>query len=249
MSLIESTSPSAGVLRIQLRDDAGRNCLSDGLCDGLTRELARAAADASIRCVVLCGGKTVFCGGAALEQLERLARGEPVVKELALPRTILTFPLPIVAAMRGDAIGGGLMLALYCDVIIACETSRYGFNFTDLGFTPGVGATALVPQAVGHFMASEMLYTAKSYRGRELTGSPLFNRIVPGDAVEPTALEIAMRIAEKPRHVLELLKKTLAAKRVEAFDTATPHEHAMHAECFALPETAARISALYVGRR
>jgi polyketide biosynthesis enoyl-CoA hydratase PksI len=244
MSAVESDRPSEGVLRLTLRE----HVLSDALCDGLAAALEGAAADPSVRCVVLGGGPDVFCAGAALEQLERLARGEPVVKEFALPRSVLAFPLPLIAALRGNAVGGGLMLALYCDVLVACETSRYGFNFTDLGFTPGVGATALVPRAVGHSLASEMLFTAKSYRGRELTHTGLFTHVVPKERVDALALDLAARMAEKPRRVLELLKRTLAAPRLAAFDAAVGNEHAMHEECFALPETAARIEAAYLRR-
>jgi len=236
------------VYRLTMRDDANGNRLDEGLLAPMLQALGILAARPDLKVVVLEGGQDVFCAGASLDFLRRLARREIAERAWAeLPRDFLSFPVPIVGAARGHAVGGGLMLALYCDVVVAADESRYGLNFSDLGFTPGMGATELLPELVGAHFASEMLLTGKLYRGRELHDKGLFNHIVPRQNVDGVVLELARRIAEKPRHVLSLLKDVLSAPRRRALQAALEREESMHAACFAAPGTAQLIEDHYLG--
>jgi polyketide biosynthesis enoyl-CoA hydratase PksI len=221
------------------------NRLSERLCDEFTGALADLAKDPALRVLILSGTPKVFCAGATLESLRRIAGGEVDVKDLTIARRILEFPVPVVGAIEGHAVGGGLLMAACCDITVASETSRYGLNFTDLGFTPGMGATALLPALVGPQFAAEMMMTAKFYKGRELKHRGLFTHIVPAAEVMPLALDLAARIAAKPRHVLEMLKETLSLPRRGALDSAIARESLMHRICFSRPETAALIEDSY----
>lgn len=138
------------------------------------------------------------------------------------------------------------MLALCCDILVASESSRYGVNFTNMGFTPGMGTTSLLPALVGHHFASEMMLTGKLYKGRELKGRGLFNYVVPAEEVLDVSLDIARRIAEKPRHVIEMLKETLSLPRRQALQEAVSREHLMHKICFSRSDTAAHIESTYL---
>ena len=99
--------------------------------------------------------------GSGVEELKQIAAGNLMVRDLSLPHQLLEFPVPTIAAMEGHAVGGGLVLALLCDVVVAASERRFGLNFTDLGLTPGMGSTRLLAELVGHHFAAEMLLTSR----------------------------------------------------------------------------------------
>jgi polyketide biosynthesis enoyl-CoA hydratase PksI len=235
-----------GLVEVRIDDEAAHNRLSDRLCRELMATLAQLRDDQTLRAVLLSGRPDVFCGGATQEALQSVSTGAVDVLDLRLPDQMLAFPVPIVGAIAGHAVGGGLVLALCCDVIVASETSRYGVNFTDLGFTPGMGTTALLPPLVGYHQALEMMLTAKLYRGVELRDGGLFNYVVPAADVHPTALDLARRMADKPRHVLELVKGTLAVARRQALHAGMWNEHLMHQISFHHPDAMRLIAENYV---
>ncbi len=245
MANILVTHLEDGIYEVQLNDVANQNRLSDAFNDELLATLDDLAQRRDLKVVLLTGQAEVFCAGAPLELLHDLLVGKREAKDLELPDRVLSFPLPVVAALQGHAVGGGLTLALCCDLLVAAENSRYGMNFTDMGFTPGIGTTVLLPAMVGHHFAAEMMMTAKLYKGRELQGRGLFNYVVEAEAVEGVALDLARRMAEKPRYVLELLKESMARPRCQTLQAAIEREHMMHKFCFEQPETAALIRENY----
>ncbi|HJZ96743.1 MAG TPA: polyketide synthase [Candidatus Solibacter sp.] len=244
-ALVRTDRSSEPVALLRIDDPATNNRLSERLCAEIEEALADLAGNRAIRVLLLSGSPRVFCAGATIESLRRIAGGEFHVRDLATARRILEFPVPVVAAVEGHAVGGGLLLAACCDITVASESSRYGVNFTDLGFTPGMGATALLPSLLGPQFAAEMMFTAKFYKGRELKHRGLFTHVVPSAQVLPRARGIADRIAVKPRHVLEMLKETLALPRRMALQGAVARESLMHRICFALPGTAKLIEDAY----
>jgi polyketide biosynthesis enoyl-CoA hydratase PksI len=247
-SKVRVSSGNDGVFELILDDPQNDNRLSDDLCRDLIAELTRLAGDPALRVLILAGTKDVFSAGATRENLRSIVGGKTHVKDTALPVRVLEFPLPIVAALEGNSVGGGLILALCCDIVVAAEGSRYGVNFTDLGFTPGMGSTQLLPALIGTSFAMEMMLTATFYKGKDLRGRGLFTHIVPMDEVFATARDVARRIADKPRHVLELVKSELAGPRRKAMESALAREHGMHQVCFSHPETLAMMERNYLDK-
>lgn len=246
MSNISVTSTAEGIYQLQIDDRENGNRLSPELCAEFLTALASLRGEPSLKVLILTGGKEVFCAGASLEMLKQISTGSADVKDFLLPDKILSFPMPVIGALESHAVGGGLTLALCCDILVASESSRYGVNFTNMGFTPGMGTTSLLPVVAGHHFASEMILTGKLYKGRELRERGLFNYVVPGEEVMEVALDIARRIAEKPRYILEMLKNTLALPRLQALQEAMLREHLMHKVCFSRPDTAEYIEAAYL---
>ncbi len=244
--IIRITDLGSGISRLGMDDPAEENRLSDRMCRELLAALDALSADPALKVVVLTGRSDVFCAGGTLEMLRQIASGEVAARDLLLPERLLAFPLPIVGALEGHAVGGGLTLALCCDVLVAAEEKRYGANFASMGFTPGMGTTALLPALVGHQLASEMMLTSAFYKGRELRGRSLFNHVVPGREVLDRAVDLARRMAEKPRYVLAGIKETLALPRRRTLADAMSREHLLHAMCFSQPETAAILEANYL---
>lgn len=236
-----------GIVEMTLDDAEHENRLSDRLCDEFLIALAHLAKQPDLKVVILRGRPDVFCAGATMEALQRVLSGQLHVKDLLLSRPMLNFPVPIIGALEGHAVGGGLVLALCCDLVVAASGKRYSMNFARMGFTPAMGTTALLPAAVGSTIAAEMMMTAKYYKGHEIDGMHLFNYVVPADQVFDIALDLAQRIAEKPRPVLELSKESLALPRRQLLQAAMSREHLMHKVCFSQAEVAAIIGETYVG--
>jgi polyketide biosynthesis enoyl-CoA hydratase PksI len=221
-----------GVATISLCDPASGNALSAGMVEVLTRRCEELGRDPAVRVVVLCGAADVFCSGAPPELLAELVRGGGVAPtDIRLARVLLDLPIPSLAAVEGHAVGGGLALALSADIIILARESRFGMPFMDLGFTPGMGTTRLLEHVLSPAIAHELLLTGEMRRGDAFAGSGV-NHVLPRSAVRPKAMDLARRIAEKPRSALELLKRALSLPRRRIFEETYTLETLMHQVSF-----------------
>jgi len=235
-----------GIIELNINDTETQNRLSVGVIEQVSATLDRLAEERTLKVLILSGREDVFCAGGTLTMLRQIRQDEFHDKHLILPSKLLNFPVPVVGAAQGHAVGGGLLLALYCDLVVAAESSRYSANFTAMGFTPGMGGTTLLPLLAGPHFAGEMMLTAKYYKGRELQGRGLFNYIVSADKVMSVALDLARQIADKPRYVLEMIKESIALPRRQALATAISREHLMHQISFSRPETGELIENSYL---
>jgi enoyl-CoA hydratase/carnithine racemase len=236
------------MVSVQLTADHARH-FDPELVSRLQALCAAAQADRSMRVMLLCGGEQYFSAGASEEAL---LAAEVEVALLAyvreVPRLLLQLPIPTIAVMRGHAIGGGLVLGLWCDFAVLAEESLYGANFMALGLTPGMGATALLEDAFGGPLAREMLFTGRLLKGRELRGRavPLAHAIVPAADVWTWALALAGDLASATRESLELLKDTLVVRRRAQLELALGLEQQMHTRLFAKRGTKEQIAERYL---
>lgn len=241
-----STHIRDGIAEVHLCDGAGNNALSRELVLELQRALDEVHNEPSAKVVVLRGLSEVFCAGASKDLLRALARGEFQPHEIRLAGALMDVALPVIAAMEGHAIGGGLALGLCADVIVMARESRYGCNFVDLGFTPGMGTTRLLEHVLSPAIAHELLFTGELRRGDAFATSGGINYVLPRAEVLPKARDVARRIAEKPRLVLETLKRTLSIRRRAAFEEARTQEALMHTISVGRPGLLAEIEDHYV---
>jgi polyketide biosynthesis enoyl-CoA hydratase PksI len=171
-----------------------------------------------------------------------------VVKDLILSEKLINTPFPVIAAMEGHAMGGGLVLGLCSDIIIMSRESRYGAVFMTLGFTPGMGTTTLLPELVGPYIANEMMFTGKRFKGSELAEKGIhINYILQKKDVLPKAKDIARQISEKNKKSVYLLKYALSAKKKKLLIDARLQEDMMHRLSFGFPETKQIIEEFYAG--
>ena len=233
LEVVDLSFPQPEVALITLRDEDQRNMFSEALSRGVKRSLEIVSNREDLKVVVVQGHGNWFCSGGTPEVLEAIRKGEASFMDDDFFRALLDCPLPTVAAMGGHALGGGCTFGLYADMIVMSESAYYAANFMDHGFTPGVGATFMFPHKLGQVLGTEMLMTANRYQGRELEarGAPM--AILPRSQVLPHALELATRIAEKPRLQLLQLKKHLAEPINAALAEVLPKEQAMHDAVFA----------------
>ncbi len=234
-----------GVTEIRLDDPATGNALSEAMVAALGSAVSAAAAAERCRVVLLTGTGDTFSSGAPAALLAQLAAGTRHPADIRLPRVLLDCPVPVVAAMAGHAVGGGFALGLAADLVCLARESRYGFTFMNMGFTPGMGTTALASHVLTPAIAHELLYSGELRRGDAFSGAGV-NVVTARTDVVPRARDLARRIAEKPRPALEALKRTLSLPRRQAFEQALTLESLMHQVTLGAPGAADTIRATYV---
>jgi polyketide biosynthesis enoyl-CoA hydratase PksI len=233
-----------GIARVTLADAASSNALGEEMVGALRVAFESIDRNNEVRVVLLSGEGDTFSSGAPRALLSRLAAGELRPADIVLPKLLLDCAVPVIAAMAGHATGGGFALGLAADIVLIADESRYGFTFMNLGFTPGMGTTRLCEHVLSTAVAHELLYTGELRRGSRFAGLGI-NYVVSRDQVEPVALDVATRIAEKPRLSITALKRTLSLPRRQAFEHSITQESFMHQ--ITLPAAARRIEEDYVG--
>jgi polyketide biosynthesis enoyl-CoA hydratase PksI len=230
---------------IELADRENTNLLTPDLVSGLHEGLKRAVADPEMRVVVVHGYDSVFCSGGTRDQLLGVFSGTIRFDDPPLYRMFFDCELPVISAMQGHALGGGLLLGLFADIIVLAEESLYCAPFMKYGFTPGMGSTILLPHKFGPMIAAEMLLTARGYHGGELMRRGVSCTVLKRKDVIPAALRFAGDLAEKPVMSLKLLKQMLNADLAARLPEGVRRELEMHKISFTQPEIRERIKTLF----
>lgn len=235
------------IATLVMQDTARKNVFSHEFVAEFLRCLDAVEA-AEPHVMVIKGLDDVFSGGADKESLMELAEGKIVVRDLVISERLINTAFPVISAMEGHAMGGGLVIGLCSDMVVLANESRYGAVFMNMGFTPGMGTTTLLPLLFGPYVASEMMLTGRRYKGKELVAKGAqVNAIVPKTEVFKTAMDMARQIAEKNNKSVRLLKYTLSAPKKKLLIDARLQEDMMHALSFGYPETQAIIRETYAG--
>jgi len=191
------TETDGGVRTLTLNRPAARNALSSELSERLVEALQAAEDDPDVACVVLTGADPAFCAGVDLK--EAGVRGLPaggVTDAKNSPWWLLhNMNTPVIGAINGPAITGGLELVLQCSFLVASERAVFGDTHARVGLHPGGGLTGLLPQAVGLRRAREMSLTGNFVDAAEAHRLGLVNHVVPHDELLPTARRLAGDIA------------------------------------------------------
>ncbi|MBC8194502.1 MAG: enoyl-CoA hydratase [Acidimicrobiia bacterium] len=178
------------------------NTLDHDTLDLLIDALARVAGSDDVRVVVLAGTGRVFCAGAdQAEMVERKPQEwEPIVRRYLDPvRAIVSMDKPVIAALHGDTVGGGLGLALASDFRIAAEGIRLGAPFTPIGLAGcDMSAGWFLPRLVGLGAATEMMFTGRLVKADEALDMGLVHRVVAADEFTDHVAEFAARLAAGP---------------------------------------------------
>ena len=187
-----------------------RNALSSELIDRLVEALHAAEDDPEVRAVVLTGADPAFCAG--LDLREAGASGlssHQVVEAKGSPWWVLhNMTTPVIGAVNGPAVTGGLELALQCTFLLASERAVFGDTHAGVGLHPGGGLTGLLPQAVGLRKAREMSLTGNFIKAAEAHRLGLVNHVVPHPDLLPTSLRLAGDIAGGDPRTVAALNET-----------------------------------------
>ena len=184
--------------------------------------------DPACRAIVLCSEGKHFSAGVAFGAAPEPADGGPLQSGDFYREAIRLFAAttPVVAAVQGAAVGGGLGLALSADFRVASPQSRFWANFARLGFHHGFGMTVTLPALVGQQVALDLLYTARRVPGEEARSLGLCDRLVPADRIRPEAHALASEIAKSAPLAIRSIRQTLRGELAARVRAATEREQA-----------------------
>lgn len=188
------------------------NALSRPLQEELREAAHEVGRTASVRAVVLYGGPKLFAAGADVKEMATMPYADMVTEVIGLQGSfdaVAAIPKPVVAAVTGYALGGGLELAMCADIRIAGDNARLGQPEILLGIIPGAGGTQRLPRLVGPAKAKELCFTGRQVRAEEALAIGLVDKVVAPDDVLTEALEWAKQFANGPALALKAVKEAI----------------------------------------
>lgn len=189
-----------GIVLITLNRPEAANALSIKMLEQLRDAADACKLDRTVRCIVITGaGEKAFCAGADLKEragmnMNQVRRTVSLIRETI--NDVEALPQPVIAAVNGAAVGGGMELALACDIRIASATAAFALAETSLGIIPGAGGTQRLPRLIGKGRAKELIFTARKIDAEEARAIGLAEAVAPSEFLLDKAMEIAGRIVQ-----------------------------------------------------
>jgi enoyl-CoA hydratase/carnithine racemase len=213
--------PADAVVVLRLNRPEVRNALNLDIRIRLADEVARYGADPAVRCLIITGSDTVFAAGA---DIKMMAEADPIEimarNQQKYWRTIMDCPKPVIAAIEGYALGGGLELALCADIIVAGDSAKLGLPEVKLGILAGGGGTQKLTRLVGSKRAMLLLLTGRMFGAAEALAMGVVSEVAPAGQALVRALEIATEIAAQPPIAVMQIKEIVNAGINAPLDTA-----------------------------
>jgi enoyl-CoA hydratase/carnithine racemase len=202
------------VLWVTLSRPEAMNALSHDVLDGIEAALERSL-DSEARCVVITGQGRAFCAGADLKFVnsaleDPTALAEFLARASGVFSAVERHPLPVVAAINGTTIAGGLELALACDFIVAVESASIADGHATFGLFPGAGGAVRLPRRIGASRAKLLLFTGHSRSARELEGWGLVDVVAPDDGLGATVQELCDELTRRSPVGLRRMKQVVS---------------------------------------
>ncbi|MCI4030710.1 polyketide synthase [Dickeya dianthicola] len=234
-----------GIVHIKMQDRAHKNTFSRALIHELIQVFKHIETSDQYKAVILTGYDSYFATGGTQEDLFALQEGKGKFTDTNIYSLPLECPIPVISAMQGHAVGGGLVMGLFADFVIMSQESIYTANFMKYGFTPGMGGTLIVPEKLGLALGQEMLMLGNNYRGEALKQRGIPFPVYPREQVADAALSIARDLVKKPRTSLITLKDHLTQSLRTKLPEYTAQEVIMHEKTFFQQEVRQNISRLF----
>lgn len=211
------------------------NALNSQVLDELN-ETIDSVDQSEIRCLILTGaGEKSFVAGADIGEMSTLTKAEGEAfgkKGNDVFRKLETFPLPVIAAINGFALGGGCEIAMSCDIRICSDNAVFGQPEVGLGITPGFGGTQRLARTVGVGMAKQIIYSARNIKADEAKRIGLVNEIYPLEELMPAAQKLADTIAKNAPIAVRNCKKAINDGLQVDMDKAIVIEEKLFGDCF-----------------
>ena len=202
-----SVQRDQGVLLLTLNRPEARNALNIALTRALTEQFRILRNDDELRCAVITGSDPAFCAGLDLKDFSDAT--SPRGEVSALLALVPELKKPLIAAVNGAAMTGGLELAMGCDFIIASDKARFGDTHTKIGALAGGGMNSRLPRKVGLAWAKQMIFTCQPIDAATALRIGLANEVVAHDQLVTRALELARAIAAHNPELVGIVKDTL----------------------------------------
>ena len=190
----------------------------------------------AVRCLILTGaGEKSFVAGADIGEMSTLTKAEGEAfgkKGNDVFRKLETFPLPVIAAVNGFALGGGCEISMSCDIRICSDNAVFGQPEVGLGITPGFGGTQRLARIVGPGKAKQLIYTARNIKAAEAYRIGLVNEVYPLEELMPQAIKMAKGIAKNAPIAVRACKKAINEGLEVGMDEAIVIEEKLFGSCF-----------------
>jgi len=203
------TERSEGVLRVELNRPEKLNAMTSSMYTKLADTFSDAARDERIRVVLWHGAGDAFSAGNDLKDFLKNPPGPGESPQARLMNALVDFDKPLIAAVHGAAIGGGTTMLLHCDFVYAAENTRFQMPFINLAVVPEFGSSCLLPLAIGHIRAAELILLGSPFDAKRATELGLVTQIVPYLSLLQVATETANQLAAKPAGALQAAKRLL----------------------------------------
>ncbi len=220
---------------ITINREKALNALNSTVLEELDQTLDAVNLD-EVRCLVLTGaGQKSFVAGADIGEMSSLTKeqGEAFGKKgNDVFRKLETFPVPVIAAVNGFALGGGCEISMSCDIRICSDNAVFGQPEVGLGITPGLGGTQRLARLVGAGMAKQMIYTARNIKADEALRIGLVNAVYTQEELMPAAEKMAAGIAKNAPIAVRNCKKAINEGLDVDMDKAIVIEEKLFGDCF-----------------
>jgi enoyl-CoA hydratase len=226
---------NGAVGKITINREKALNALNSQVLDELNATLDAVNLD-EVRCLILTGaGAKSFVAGADIGEMSTLTKAEGEAfgkKGNDVFRKLETFPIPVIAAVNGFALGGGCEIAMSCDIRICSDNAVFGQPEVGLGITPGFGGTQRLARLVGAGMAKQMIYTARNIKADEALRIGLVNAVYPAEELIAQAEKLAGTIAKNAPIAVRNCKKAINDGLDADMDEAIVIEEKLFGDCF-----------------
>lgn len=212
MVSVEHSVDEDGVLWLELNRPDKLNAMNTEMADSLRGHLERAAADSTVRSVVLTGRGRAFCAGGDISTMGQLTSEEAVARlrgRARLIQAMSALPQPLIAAVNGVAAGGGFALTLASDVVIADPSAYFTQSFLELGLAPDMGFTYAIVRQVGIRRALSIVLGEQRLDAGEAHRLGLVSEVSPPDELIPCARQYASRLASRSPHAVTATKRMI----------------------------------------
>ena len=226
---------NGAVGKITINREKALNALNSQVLDELNTTLDTVNLD-EVRCLILTGaGAKSFVAGADIAEMSTLTKAEGEAfgkKGNDVFRKLETFPIPVIAAVNGFALGGGCEIAMSCDIRICSDNAVFGQPEVGLGITPGFGGTQRLARLVGAGMAKQMIYTARNIKADEALRIGLVNAVYTQEELMAQAEKMAAGIAKNAPIAVRNCKKAINEGLDVDMDQAIVIEEKLFGDCF-----------------
>lgn len=199
-----------GVLAITLARPERRNAITVAMYSALADAIEAASGDESVRAITIRGEGPDFTAGNDLNDfLTALPRDSEDIPVWRLLRTLASNQVPLIAAVKGNAVGIGTTMLLHCDLVIAEASARFSLPFVDLGLVPEAASSLLLPRLAGRRRAARYLLLAEPFGAEDALQAGLVSHIVADGELDAALDELVARLLAKPAEALRLTQKLL----------------------------------------
>ena len=198
-----------GVLRVELNRPEKKNAMTSDMYTKVAEVLRNAAQDDRVRVVLWHGAGDAFTAGNDIEDFGKNPPGPMESPQGALMGALVDFNKPLIAAVRGAAVGGGTTMLLHCDFVFAGESTQFQLPFINLALPPEFGSTFLLPLTIGHRPSAELMLLGGPFDARRALELGLVTQVLPDKDLMAAAIKTAQKLAAKPTAALQASKQLL----------------------------------------